>query len=55
MKKKIKNKPLDLMEITRAAVCFVNDRSQDEKMWAFLSLFHPEMSDAQKRKLCTKE
>ncbi len=45
-----------LMEKTRAAVAYVNTKPQkDLEMYAFLSLFHPEMSEAKKRELCRKD
>ena len=50
--------PDKLMERTKAAVCYINStrsgsiQSQAEReMFAFLSLFHPEMSLEQKTKL----
>lgn len=57
MKKRKKAKEPDLMERTRAAVAYVecrDSRSRDRnlEMYAFLSLFHPDMSEERKRKLC---
>jgi hypothetical protein len=45
-----------LMERTRAAVCFLNSnngqgRNGRASIFAYLSLFHPEMSDQEKRSL----
>lgn len=57
-RKKNKRQP-DLMDRTRAAVCFVNagggtGGDMDTEMYAFLSLFHPEMNEQKKRELCRK-
>jgi hypothetical protein len=42
----------DLMERTRATVCLLQSRrGEDEKMYAFLSLFHPNMPEVTKRQL----
>jgi hypothetical protein len=43
----------NLMDRTRAAVAYCNTRSGTEalKMQAFLSIFHPEMSDEVRREL----
>lgn len=41
----------DLMERTRAAVTFLNSQNDEEmNLWGFLSLFHPEMSNEEKRR-----
>ncbi len=42
---------IDLMEHARAAHAFVSGGSEQEQMWAFLSVFHPEMSTQEKREL----
>lgn len=59
MKKKRTITPPDLMERTRATVALVNGTGRGSRddlgMYAFLSLFHPEMSDAKKRELSRKE
>ncbi len=42
----------NLMDRTRAAVCFVNTgTSEATKLNAFLAIFHPDMPDDQRREL----
>ncbi len=64
MKKKLKKPPArratpepDLMEQTRSAAAYVNSRPNDAglEIYAFLSIFHPEMTHAQKRQLSRKD
>lgn len=50
-----------LMDRTRAAVAYLNtsgpkgNYSLDAEMYAFLSLFHPEMDEKTKRELATNQ
>lgn len=45
MSKKTRTREPDIMDRTRAAVCYVNSRAGSERiaMFAFLSLMHPEI------------
>lgn len=56
-KKTKRDKGPDLMERTRATVAYIEcrDRRSNDRnleLYAFLSLFHPNMSEERKRKLC---
>lgn len=46
----------DLMQRTRAAVCYLNTKrdSAELEMYAFLSLFHPEIDEPTKREIARK-
>lgn len=51
---KTKPKP-DLMERARALKELSPVLSKEQELYGFLSLFHPEMTEERKRKLCRRE
>lgn len=55
-KKKPRPRKPDPMEQVRGAAMVIGDHAKDEdKLYAFLSIFHSGMSHAEKRKLTQKE
>jgi len=55
-KKKPRPRKPDPMEQVRGAAMVIGDNaSEEDKLYAFLSIFHPNMTHAEKRKLSQKE